>query len=219
MAFASGLRLDQGIVSFEFQPSIGILARDIDKLGADISSFEEPLRRAIREVMVPSFKKNFQMEGRPSWVPMSEATRIIRGNKGQGGKLLHRSGALERVVTQESLWSIGPNSATIRDLPSGVSYGKIHQAGFGGGGGARSMASRIRTEMRGGRSSGEAAKLALQKLDRDILSGKARQGGGVANAIPARPFVLFQDEDLDAVQKVFDEWLQEQIMKDWGAGI
>lgn len=217
-AFAQGLRLDQGIVSFEFSPSIGILARDIDTLGVEISSYEEPLKRAIRQVMVPSFRRNFQAQGRPSWVPMSEATRIIRGRKGQGDRLLNRTGALQRAVTQESLWSVGPTSATIRDLPGDVSYGKIHQGGYGGGGGGRSMASRIRAEMRPGRTQGQAARAAMQKLDRDVLGGKARSGG-VANAIPARPFVMFQDEDLDAVQQVFDDWLAQQVELHWTAGL
>jgi phage gpG-like protein len=29
--------------------------------------------------------------------------------------------------------------------------------------------------------------------------------------IPARPFILFQEEDIDRIQRIFYEWLDEKI--------
>jgi phage gpG-like protein len=195
----AGLRLDSGILSFDFQPSIGILARDVDKLGMDISSFKEPLRKAIKDVMIPSFHKNFSAEGRPSWVPMSEATKVIRERLGGGtvGRLLHKTGALQRAVEQESLWAITDVFAAVKALPASVGYGNVHQAGYGG------MGSKVRAKMKKGASPGAAAKAAMADLDKKILSG----GGGSAVNIPARPFILFQPEDEDGVLEVFDNWL------------
>lgn len=206
-----GLRLDEGIAAFEFKPSIGILARDIDKLGIDIRSFKEPLMRAIKQVMIPSFRQNFDQEGRPSWESMSEATEMIREREGNSGPLLNRTGRLKRVAQQQNIWDVTRESATIRDLPQRVWYGKVHQEGKGG------MGSRIKREMsaaqrRGERiSPGEAAKRATASLDRDLLSGKTGGGGATVN-IPARPFILFQEEDMDGVFDIFQEWLDERLM-------
>lgn len=210
MALLSGLRLDSGIISFDFQPSIGILARDVNKLGFDIADFKEPLQKSIKEVMIPSFEKNFAAEGRPSWVPMSEATKAIRqgrigGGGGGGSKLLNRTGALRAVVTQESLWSVTDTFAAVRELPASVWYGNVQQAGYGG------MARQVKAQMKKGVSAQAAAKAALKALDKKILSGAAASGGAAVN-IPARPFVMFQDEDEDAIMEVFDKWLGEIML-------
>lgn len=207
----SGLRLDEGITAFEFKPSIGILARDIDKLGIDIRSFREPLMRAIKTVMIPSFRQNFDVEGRPSWEPMAEATEMLREREGTSGPLLNRSGKLKRVAQQQNIWTVTRESASIRDLPQKVWYGKVQQDGMGG------MGRRIKQEMakaqkRGIRlSPGQAAAAAQKSLDRDLLSGKARGGGSAVN-IPARPFIVFQEEDMDGVYEVFQNWLEERLL-------
>lgn len=214
MALLSGLRLDSGIVSFEFQPSIGILARDVDKLGMDINSFKEPLQKAIKEVMIPSFHKNFQAEGRPSWVPMSDATRLVRERLGGGssGRLLHLTGALQRAVEQESLWSVTDVFAAVKALPASVGYGNVHQEGYGG------MGKQIKAKMKKGLSPTAAAKSVMSQLDKKILSGKATGSGGATVNIPARPFILFQDEDEEGVMQVFDDWLALKMAENGFAG-
>jgi hypothetical protein len=42
---------------------------------------------------------------------------------------------------------------------------------------------------------------------------RAMGGGGSGKAvnIPARPFAMFQTEDMDAIQNIFAQWLQERI--------
>jgi phage gpG-like protein len=45
-------------------------------------------------------------------------------------------------------------------------------------------------------------------------------GGGQkgAAAIPARPFIMFQEEDEYAVQEVFFDWLDNRVQLHWGSG-
>jgi phage gpG-like protein len=208
MALLSGLRLDSGIISFEFKPSVGILARDIDLLGMRLSTFREPLQRSIVEVMIPSIRKNFEAEGRPGWTPMAESTRLIRARLGDRGssRLLHRTGALEAAATSESLWSVTDVFAAVKALPASVGYGNVHQEGYGG------MGRQVKAHMKRGVSPGAAAKAAMKALDKKILSGGMAGGGGGSTVnIPARPFVLFQDEDEDAIMEIFDLWLAEQL--------
>lgn len=205
------LRLDQGITSFEFKPSIGILARGIDKLGIDIRSFREPLMRSIKLVMIPSFLENFQSQGRPSWEPMAEATEMLREREGTSGPLLNRTGRLKRVAQQQNIWTVTTESASIRDLPQKVWYGKVQQDGIGGMG--RRVKAEIARAAKAGKriSAGQAAHAAQKQLDKEILAGKSVGGGSTVN-IPARPFIAFQEEDMDGVYEVFQAWLEERLM-------
>jgi phage gpG-like protein len=215
-----GLRMDEGIMQFDFQPSVGISARAIDRLGMDIRSFREPLKRAVQRVMAPSFQKNFDEEGRPDeWADLSDATLEIRERMGdRGDQILNRSGALRRVAGQLNIWTITQETATVRDLPERVWYGKLHQAGYEGSGGSslwKSGGGKLADRVK--RFDGNA-KAAVQDLDDEItvaLRG-GRSGGGrqrVVPEIPARPFILIQEDDYDDVERVFVEWLQERAAR------
>jgi phage gpG-like protein len=205
-----GLTSSMGIVDMHFEPSIGITARRVDKLGLDIRSFRDPLRRAIKEVMAPSFQANFDAGGRPSWAPQSEATQEIRGRLGGGGGLMIKSGSLRRVMGQINIWTISKDVAMIKDLPARVWYGKVHQAGYEGS----SMRGRLRKH-------GGDAKAALDSLlDDQYKAMKAGKRVSVAGAasIPARPFVMFQPEDEDDIAEIFIKWLDERLVKS-GLGV
>jgi phage gpG-like protein len=86
--------------------------------------------------MSPSFRQNFEQEGRPEpWAPLSDDTVERRGREGYGGgPILTRSGALKKTVQQLNIWTITRTDATINGLPPRVAYGMVHQqGGFGGG--------------------------------------------------------------------------------------
>ena len=184
-AAVGSLRLDGGIVSFEFQPTIGMLARDIDRLGIDIRSFREPLERAIKQVMLPSIAQNFVEEGRPEhWKPLAEYTMNERGN---AGPILTRTGALRQGAVQFNNWEINQVAAVFRGLPDRVKYGNVHQAGYGG-------------------DPQEVMKMSAQQ----IAKGAKRAQKFV---IPARPFVLYQEEDEFRIEEIFAEWLEERAAR------
>lgn len=207
-----GLNADDQILAFDFKPTIGISAREIDKLGLDIRSFREPLKRAVQKVMAPSFRKNFEEEGRPeSWAELSSATLDIREREGYGDMILDKTGLLKKTAQQLNIWTIGQETAVIRDLPEKVWYGRVHQAGYGGTGGGSKMSGRMK-------KFGGDAKMAMRDLDDDIMhamvTGKKMHGGErTVNEIPARPFIVLQEEDFDAIEEVFVEWLQERAMR------
>lgn len=111
---------------FDFKPAPAIIARDLNKFGMDITSFRTPLKAAIKKVMIPSFRMNFDRGGRPPWQPLSEVTVEIRG---RSGPILVRSGKLKRVMQQENIWTVTSDHAVIENLPSNVWYGILHQSG------------------------------------------------------------------------------------------
>lgn len=183
-----------------FGPTLGIAAGRVAKLGLDIRSFREPLLRSIREVMVPSIRRNFDEGGRPAWEPLADDT--VERRDGESEPILVRSGSLRRVASQINIWDITTTSAVIRDLPQAVWYGKVHQAGYEG----NSMAALVKKHS-GDVVAASAAHTA--KITAAISSGTQLAQGAVS--IPARPFLVFQDEDDAAINAVFDAWLEERI--------
>lgn len=173
-----GLRFGTGL-SFEFRPSIGILAAQVDMLAMALGDFREPLTRAIEQVMIPSFRQNFASGGRPPWIPLAEYTVRVRGGD---DKILVRSGALESDATSLDIWHITDTAASIQSWPARTWYGSIHQAGYGG-------------------------------VTSSTTSAVAGSGVGAAKVhIPARPFIMFQEQDIEDVREVFMIWLTEKAM-------
>jgi phage gpG-like protein len=123
----SGVRIDFDL-EFEFRPSMGISAARVDKLGLNIKSFREPLKRSIQQVMAPSFRKNFDVGGRPKWEPLADYTIEKRDS---ATPVLIRSGLLRRTIGQFNIWTVDTQKAAILDLPQKIWYGKIHQGGYG----------------------------------------------------------------------------------------
>lgn len=198
--FGSGLIVTPSLTSrnvsvdMHFEPSVGILARKVDKLGLDIRSFREPLKRVVKQVMIPSIRKNFDSGGRPEWEELSLGTVE---QKGGDDRPLIRTGALRRQMGYINTWTIDREKAMIVDLPQKVWYGKVHQAG-----GSFSF-----------RTSGASQNLAAIKSALSFsskFSGTESSFGG-SGEIPARPFVVVQEEDLVKMDRVFNEWLGERI--------
>lgn len=196
MATVSGLRTPGGILLFEFQPSIGILADKIEKLAGQIDNFREPLVKSVQTVIIPSIRKNFASEGRPPWDPLSEVTVKRRG--GDRGPILRRTGRLERTATQTSIWTITNTAASIQHWPESTWYGALHQAGYGG-------------------QQAKPVKKASKKLGvvtaAELMAGGTERGTGV---IPARPFIMYQEEDIPKIHEIFDQWLDKKIAQTWG---
>lgn len=186
------------VPSVTFSPTLGIAAGRIDKLGLDIRSFRVPLTDSIRKVMVPSIRRNFDEGGRPAWEPLSDVTLSIRQWKGVDGEILNVSGALKRVASQINIWSITKTSAIIADLPDKVWYGKVQQAGLSRSGAAK-------TAIKSGKGISAAA---------DILKN-IKAGSEGDGSIPARPFLVFQEEDEDHIAEVFIEWLALRANLAW----
>lgn len=202
--FGPGVRMGGSYrITFEFRPSVEIIARDMYKLGLDIQSFRVPLERSIREVMIPSIRKNFQLEGRPeAWEPLALYTEQIRGS---ARPILYRTGALEKAATSFGIWKITKDSATVQRLPDNVWYGALHQEGYG------SLAVRARQELtRLGFGTGPKS---IQEYSNYL--GKMAEGGGrvTKSAIPQRKFILMQDEDADEIQEIFIEWMEDQVQQ------
>jgi len=195
----SGLRFDRVLYAgWSFHPAPGIVAKDIERLGLDIRSFRVPLVRAIRLVMMPSIRKNFEQGGRPEpgWEPLAEYTIQVRGD---AWPILVRSGALKRTASSFNVWSITETTASIRQLPTRVWYGNIHQSGYG------SLMDVARREL-GARA--EPRDIQSRALQLFLGARPGRQQ--TKTVIPQREFALFQVQDIEAIQEIFADWMEER---------
>lgn len=207
-----GLRFDREIeAGWQISPSLGLVAADVDRLGLDIQNMREPITRSIAQVMIPSTRKNFDVEGRPPWEPLADYTKQVRGNS---GPILNRTGKLKRGVTTLHIWNIKDNSATVIGLPAEIAYGAVHQSGYGGMG---ALIAAARKKL-GKKASQKAVNtLAMEMLDATLLAiekdpTRPRVRGGGAD-IPQRRFLMFQEDDIDDIQQIFAEWLEDEAKK------
>jgi phage gpG-like protein len=179
------------VVDLNWEPSPYIVAAQLFKFGMDIRTFKEPLTKSVKEVAIPSIRKNFEAEGRPEpWAPLAEYTVMRRLDEGFGeGPILQRTGKLMKAATAFARWQVSDDDATITgDFPRSVWYAKIMQEGI-------SISGQELAEQKG--LVGGAA---------SSLGGRfPRKKGEVV--IPPRPFMVLQDEDIDKIEHVFDEWL------------
>lgn len=184
LAVTPALMMRQVSIDMHFEPSIGVLARRVDKLGADIRSFREPLRRAVKEVIIPSIRQNFEAEGRPAWRELTDSRRLKRGS---AHPILDDTGALRRTMGYLKIWHFDTEKALIPDLPQSVWYGKVHQSGYGG-----------------------TTSFSVKNIATGEMETFTEEGEG---GIPARPFIMIQDEDLPEIDRIFSEWVAERVRK------
>lgn len=218
-ASVAALRVEQVTsMKFDVRPSVGMVAKDIRRLGMDIRSFREPLKRAIRLVLIPSIKQNFKEEGRPKWSQLTDQTAKLRG--GNYHPILHVSGTLEKRATQERTWSIGLTSATIRRLPADAYYGVFHQAGVGV---IESGWRRLSKHAAGSREAEALIAQFIPKAAAELGPNAAAShihnravgmliDSGRDYAMPARPFIGYQPADVDKISAIFLEWMTERAI-------
>lgn len=127
MAFPDIANLRVGLTSkMEFQPSPAIIAAGLLSMADNVRSAKEPLTRAVKEVMIPSFQQNFNQGGRPAWEPLAEFTIKERGSS---SPVLVRTGRLKNTMGRTNIWTITDQHAVIERLPQDVWYGHVHQSG------------------------------------------------------------------------------------------
>jgi phage gpG-like protein len=183
-----------GLVEAKWSPPLKVEAAYINRLGADIRSFREPITKAIKQVIIPSIRKNFDAGGRPAWPPYSENTIEFRAMMGESSKsLLVKSGKLRATMGYFSIWTVNQTAGELTNIPSSIWYGNLHQGGYGGQ--AKPLGGLVR-----------------------LPGGKTKQAHWAAT-IPARPFVMYQSEDEEDIVKIFEKWLEERIDRAWPGGV
>lgn len=117
-------------VALSWAPSVIMVATRLNRYAGSLRSWKEPFDRSIRQVIGPSFNRNFDVGGRPPWAPLDDKTVHIRGS---AEPILVVTGRLKRAAQQLNIWTIdGPGGEAYLDmsaLPVGAWYGILHQQG------------------------------------------------------------------------------------------
>jgi len=113
--------------------ALALLSRDIQRLGNDLKG-QTRMRgawdRVRDEVMIPSIRQNFDMEGRPNkWEPLSPVT-LSRAPSRIG--ILNVTGQLKRSATAKRRFKILKNEMTYGNWPERRWFGPVHDFGLGG---------------------------------------------------------------------------------------
>jgi phage virion morphogenesis protein len=173
----------------------------VNELSGFISNAENrlPIMKEVAQKLRGSIQENFRSGGRPEkWAPSK------RSNS-QHGQPLHGTGRLMKSLTQPG--SEGYNTEVTSDginIGSGLRYAAIHQFGFDG---SEQVKAHSRS-MRSGNLFGRGER--VNKKTGEITMGRVQTGSGVGFVnsftrhmrMPARPYIVFQDKDLEDVARI-----------------
>jgi phage gpG-like protein len=219
----ANMRFDRVVsVKIQMRPTVGMVAKDVDLLGLDIKTFREPLTKAIKRVIIPSIKKNFEQGGRPEgWDPLAPATIVRRGYS--AWPILEVTGRLKRAATSFGIWDVGVTSAIVRRLPADVYYGYYHQAGAEGGK-TSGLVDKLMAHVPGSAGAEAiiskfvpAARRELGPLASEVHVHNRAVGllldSENAWSLPARPYIMYQDEDIPKIEEIFIAWMTDRAVR------
>jgi phage gpG-like protein len=110
-----------------FWRQINVLETVIDVLGMRLSDFHEPLKFALKYIVLPSVEMNFARGGRPPWQPLAPST--VGRRDGQLGPILYRTGKLFNAAIDEENWTVTQDMLALTSISDKVSYAGYHQLG------------------------------------------------------------------------------------------
>lgn len=181
-------------ITVEMDPSPLLLVAQFDKLGLDIRSFKVPLERSVKQVVGPSLQQNFHAQGRPTvWTELAAQTVMQKeaaGYSAVASRPLVRTQDLYQTAGDHRIWNIdGVEGFATLELPADVWYGKVHQEGSEEGG------------------IGTLTRLKVRRTGKvvEVLHG-------VQGFVPQRIWAIIQDQDIDAIEDIFQVWVFERFM-------
>lgn len=175
---------------------LGDVQRKLDEAAQGLEGRQaRSLWRVLAGTLEAEVEANFAASGRPSWVPLSEATKRKRLSRNKGKsvlRILQDSGLLAR-----SVFSVSDDSSAGIGVPGNtVGYAAIHQYGGTIERPAHSVKTRLRTDARGAllRQGTEGSAKGRAVFAKDSHK-RVQEGWGTVDAysinIPARPFLPF----------------------------
>jgi phage gpG-like protein len=170
--------------------------------------------------MVSSAQQNFETEGRPgTWVALKSATKKFKEKHGWT-KILFRSGQLKASITGQG--GVTGNSATIG---SNKAYARIQNDGGTISMPARVYKTRHRTDAKGNllhqtdigmgpHYRNSSRMLVFAKASHKRVLERQFTGEAYAITIPARPFLLVQQADVDLYNGILTRfWFTGEVSR------
>ena len=144
-----------------------------------------PAMKEVGEIVKTSVTKNFEVGGRPPW---QKSKRAIK----QGGQTLVDTGKLKNSQTYRAF-----NDRV--EIGTHKPYAAVHQFGFSG-----TVSQHVKQHTRKVHSRNVYKK--GKKTASGITTVKAH-GRNMRMNLPARPFLVVQDEDMTQIKKAIEEYI------------
>jgi phage virion morphogenesis protein len=174
--------------------SIDIYSQEVQECLAKIIDATKDQSKPLAttgEIMLRSVQRNFTAEGRPShWPALAKNTVKGRRKKGVGAKILRDTGKLYASLQKQTL----PGEVQVG---TSLVYAAIHNFGGDIKQGARPFSLAFRKTRGGG------WRFASANTKRKIIARRSGMAKARTIHIPKREFMLFQIEDINAINAVF----------------
>ena len=154
----------------------------------------------IAQVLEAETERNFQAQGRPSWVPLKASTIAARKKRNNGGsvmRILQDSGTLAASINTD----YGGDFAQVGAGGAASAYAAVHQFGATVERAPYSTKVRLRTDAKGNLlRQGKDGKLAVFAKDSHKRARESwHEVGAFTVKIPARPYLPFLGSAQSAV--------------------
>lgn len=154
----------------------------------------------IAQVLEAETERNFQAQGRPSWVPLKASTIAARKKRNNGGsvmRILQDSGTLAASISTD----YGGDFAQVGAGGAASAYAAVHQFGATVERAPYSTKVRLRTDAKGNLlRQGKDGKLAVFAKDSHKRARESwHEVGAFTIQIPARPYLPFLGSAQSAV--------------------
>lgn len=184
-------------LKFEVQP--GNAGKQLHEAAAQLRD-ARPLFESLAGLLESETEQNFIAQGRPSWVPLSKATRAERLKRNKGSsvmQILKDRGILASSISTD----FGPDFAMVGAGGAAKDYAAIHQFGGTIERAAYSVRTRLRTDAKGNllrQSSNKNLAVFAKDSHKRVRESWATVEGYRVN-IPARPYLPFSGPPDNAV--------------------
>lgn len=206
--------------------------RSLERL-AKVGDFTSAMEQAQNEIL-SSIGENFRAQGRPTkWEQLSEITVALRRMNGRGGKILQDVGKLMQSCTPGSEGSLTRHTANELVVGTNLVYAAVHQFGatvkvknarvlaklLSAGGLVKVGPNQYRQQgdARGAFTKGGKVQKKFRQLGDAFNQVKTTKSGvawaifGKTVKIPARPFLVLQPEDEEAIVDIFKRHVDKQL--------
>ena len=167
----------------------------LEKVTLGLGKYVSKPVKALKQIglyMLGSIEKNFEEEGRPiRWVPLSPIT-IARRRKGKspyGIRILSDTGNLKNSVS----FKVKEDGSSV-SIGTNVKYAPTHQFGS-------NIPKHVSLKKR-------------SKALKMLRAGKTKKATKMISPffrVPKRPFLMFQEEDVEAIRQIIVTNLQDAI--------
>ncbi len=111
--------------------AIRLFRKDLQDMARDLAGtnrMRQPLLDSAKEVLIPSFNKNFQVGGRPRWEPSVPISTYRIEKKASGSPTLWVTGKMKKAATRMARFKVLENKMTYGYFPPTVWYAMVHDS-------------------------------------------------------------------------------------------